>query len=415
MNTDLHKTNISRLLSCMKKPNCRHTSIKAPSVPTARQEDLMHTVATPRRQAFTLVELLVVIAIILLLMAMLIPAVQKVREAANRAVCASHLRTIGQAMSLYLAANQQRFPTGGGDNPLPRSLTDQHKPSVRDKQDWGWMFQLLPYLENDNLFQLTSGTFLTPYGPGFNYAINPQGDAIVASTTIENYFCPSRRPPQVLKTEVGDRAQNDYAGNIGAFTLYTEGGIYHSACANASGYEVGKPNNPFRNGVFIKSQRYSNSNYSVIDSLIHIRDISDGMANTILAGEKRMNQTHYKAPTFGDTDGYTAGFIADTLRSGWRSPARDFENDNPNAASDRFGSAHPFSCNILFCDGSVRSVSYNIPDNKEVRQVYNAMLMEWGLAMLPPPAPPYSMELTLFQRLCHRADGGTTNLTLLDD
>ncbi len=388
-------------------------------------------VASGRRIAFTLVELLVVIAIILLLMAMLLPAIQKVREAANRAVCASHLRQIGSAMSLYLAANQQRYPTGGGDNPMPRSLGATSLPSTRADQDWGWMYQILPYLENDNLFRTMQGPTVFPlsvYGLT-NYSINLGGDAVIASTAIENYFCPSRRSPQIISTEVGKRAMNDYVGNIGAFTLYLENGHYHSACANATGYKEGKPKNPFRNGVFVKSRYKFDNSYKTVDEIIHIRDISDGLANTILGGEKRMNQSHFGSPQFGDTDGYVAGFIADTLRSGAKPPARDFENDDPNAASDRFGSAHPFSANILFCDGSVRSVSYNIPDNKVACQVYNDMLKVWGINMLPvsptepaqgaphsPPFyPPYSMELTLFQRLCHRADGGRTDLSLLDD
>lgn len=388
------------------------------------------------RNGFTLVELLVVIAILMLLVAMLLPAIQKVRESANRVVCASHLRTIGQAMSLYLAANQQRFPTGGGDasynlgageKGMPRSLTAAGLPASRAEQDWGWMYQILPYMENDTLWRHRQGPLspfiLAPYG------IDIPGDATVAETTIETYFCPSRRGPQALLAEFGKRAMNDYAGNIGAFTLYLENGHYHSACANASGYKEGKPKNPFRNGIFVKSRYKFDNSYKAVDEVIHIRDVSDGMANTIVAADKRMNQSHYGSPQFGDVDGYVAGFIADTLRAGAKPPARDWENDDPNAASDRFGSSHPFSINVLFCDGSVRQVSYNIPENKVACQVYNDMLKVWQIYMLPvsptePPQgaphagpfyPPYSIELTLFQRLCHRADGGRVELSLIED
>ena len=111
---------------------------------------------TGRRRAFTLIELLVVLAIILLLLAMLLPAIQKVREAANKMTCASRLRTIGQAVALYCANNQQLFPSGGGDNPLPRTLNAVGLPTRRLEQDWGWMYQILPYLEQETLWKLRS-------------------------------------------------------------------------------------------------------------------------------------------------------------------------------------------------------------------------------------------------------------------
>ncbi len=379
------------------------------------------------RKGFTLVELLVVLAILLLLMAMLLPALQRVRESANKMVCASHLRQIGQAVQLYLASNNQLFPSGGGDNPNPRTLNAVGLPTVRVEQDWGWMYQILPYMEQDPLWRLRSPSAPVPsyFSP---YGIDQVADAQIVSSPIETYFCPSRRNPQVLMTENGMRAMNDYAGNIGAFTLYDELGIYHSPCANAEGYEDGKPKNPFRNGVFIKSRYFKGKVSSAVDSAIHVRDISDGLANTLLAGDKRMNVTAFNQAQFGDTDGFTAGFIADTLRSGQNPPARDFYNDNPNAASDRFGSAHPYSINALFCDGSVRSISYDIPDNKAVCQVYNSMLGGYGGKIFPlpdgppkptvpwtGPYPPYCIELTLFQRLCHRSDGAHVDLHLLDE
>lgn len=368
------------------------------------------------RKAFTLVELLVVLAIILLLLALLLPAVQRVREAANKVLCASHLRQIGHGVQLYLASNNQLFPSGGGDNPLPRTLTAIGLPSSRMEQDWGWLYQILTYLEQESLWKLRSSNAPVPsYVSAFGY--DPAGDAEIAATPIETYFCPSRRNPQVIMTEVGRRAMNDYAGNIGAYTIYDANGLYHPACANATGWEEGKPKNPYRNGVFVKSRFFKSQVSKSTDSAIHVRDISDGLANTILAADKRMNSALYNQPQFGDTDGFTAGYIADTLRSGYFSPSRDFsiESPTPSDTIERFGSAHPFGINALFCDGSVRTISYNIPDNKKVCQVYNGYLSQRGVNPLPDPYPPYSLELTLFQRLCHRCDGSITELRLLDD
>lgn len=371
-----------------------------------------------QRRAFTLVELLVVVAIILLLMAMLLPAIQRVRESANKVVCASHLRQIGQAVALYVASNQQLYPSGGGDNPMPRTLNAVGMPSARLEQDWGWMYQILPYLEHDNLWRLRISD---PPIPSYVsvYGVDPLADAQIDSSPVELYFCPSRRNPQVLNTENGPRAMNDYAGNYGAFTLYLENGTYHSPCANATGYQEGKPQNPFRNGVFVKSRFFKAQKSSNVDSAIHVRDISDGLSNTILAGDKRMNISHWNRAQFGDTDGFTAGYIADTLRSGASPPARDFYNDDPNAASDRFGSAHPYSINAVFCDGSVRSISYNIPADIQILPVYNKMLGVWKIPPVDKNGNPdpnsYYVKMSLFQRLCHRCDTGTTNLTVLDE
>jgi prepilin-type N-terminal cleavage/methylation domain-containing protein/prepilin-type processing-associated H-X9-DG protein len=371
------------------------------------------------RFGFTLIELLVVIAIIILLLAMLLPAIQRVREAANKTVCATHLRNIGQAFSNYLTDSKQYFPTGGGDNPMPRSLQSNGLPTLRLTQDWGWMYQILPYLEQDELWRKR---ITNPVPPGSINAYSPngvdaEGDAAIAATPIPIYFCPSRRSPQAMvNPDVGLRAMNDYAGNIGSFTFYQENGVYHSPCANAESYEDGKPKYPFRNGVFIKSRHRNQGSAEAVDHLIHPRDITDGMANTLLAAEKRINNTFLGKAQFGDYDGYVAGYIADTLRSGQLPPARDFEGDNPDAATDRFGAAHPTSMNALFCDGSVRSISYQIPDDLQVCQAWNKFLGDvWNYPALPsPPYPPYSMHLTLFQRLCHRSDGGTINFSFLE-
>lgn len=378
-----------------------------------------------RRIGFTLVELLVVVAIILLLMALLLPSIQRVREAANRISCANNLRNIGQAVALFVASNGQTFPSGGGDNPLPRTLTGSGLPGKKVEQDWGWMYQILPFIEQEDLWKLRKGS-ATPFYSS-TYGVDLPADAIIASTPIPSYFCPSRRGPQVLTTvDAGARAMNDYAGNIGAFSLYLEGGIYHNACANSMGYDEGKPKNPYRNGVFVKSRFFKDELSNLIDPAIHVRDISDGLGNTLLAADKRMNSALYKQPQFGDTVGYCSGFIADTLRAGAQPPAKDFDIEY-DAASDRFGSSHLQGINALFCDGSVRTISYNIPDNKQVCQVYHKFLKYYqNINPLPdgPPAPtvpwtgpypPFSIEITLFQRLCHRSDGGTINFNLLDE
>src|SRR4051794_34180540 len=107
------------------------------------------------RNGFTLVELLVVVGILLLLVAMILPALQRAREAANKVECANNLRTIGHGIQLYLAGHGKYFPTGGGDiystsfpyypSP-PRGLSSAATPVSGLNQDWGWMYQILPYI-----------------------------------------------------------------------------------------------------------------------------------------------------------------------------------------------------------------------------------------------------------------------------
>jgi prepilin-type N-terminal cleavage/methylation domain-containing protein len=139
-----------------------------------------------RRPAFTLIELLVVMAIISILIGLLMPSVQKAREAANRISCGNNLKQIGLAAHMYHDTYQHLPPSRAQMGPLGKG---------REGPTWAWL--MLPYLEQDNLFKLW------PEGwsyPGFEPGKPITAEAIAKASSVlvspvPIYFCPSSRAP----------------------------------------------------------------------------------------------------------------------------------------------------------------------------------------------------------------------------
>ena len=212
------------------------------------------------RRGFTLIELLVVIAIIAILIGLLLPAVQKVREAAARMQCQNNLKQIGLALHNY-HDRMNGFPPGYFSNLQPGT-----QPSAPDGDctwneigpGWGWGAWLLDDLEQNNLYQQIR----------FDLNIQDPANAAVRTMTLKVYLCPSEPRPD-------------------PFTVVDAGGnplvmAPHSSYVGMNGAPNGVTSDAFdNNGAFIRNT-----------SLVTIKDITDGLSNTLFIGERCTNMSN---------------------------------------------------------------------------------------------------------------------------
>lgn len=290
-----------------------------------------------RRRGISLAELLVVVAVLVVFLALLLPAVQKVREAAARTQCANNLHRFGVAANEYHGVHGHLPPAGknGCDPPVHADITNRcqchpdylsESPYTLDtstaalrRQEWGWAYHLLPHLEQDAAYRLTD-------------------DDAVRRSVVKGQYCPSRREAR----QYGGLAKTDYAGNAGdGLGLDDTGGAI------------------VRTGI----------------KPVRFRDVTDGLGSTALFGEKRMKLDRFGLSRDDDESAFAAGWESEVVRAaladpdsagaGW-GPSRDVRFTDPRVFPDpdgglnQFGSSHPSGCLFVLCDGSVRAVRFDL-------------------------------------------------------
>jgi prepilin-type N-terminal cleavage/methylation domain-containing protein len=320
---------------------------------------------------FTLVELLVVIAIIGVLVALLLPAVQAARESARRMQCQNHLKQIGLAWHNH-NDTYGHLPTGGWG----WGWVGDPDEGVGVKQPGGWAFNILPFVEAQDIYNIARGKVGQP----------KQADlARMVGTPVKFYNCPSRRKPGLYPITSTSRrnfepvslgAKTDYAANCGdqQWNEYNEGppNLNPSNPVPPDQVPPGTANGP---------RVYTGVCYAC--SKIRFAEISDGTSNTIMVGEKFLHPTRWATGVdAADNENLYVGFNNDHFRSSGTNyyPPRA-DNPNPNFANLQvWGSAHTSVFNVVLCDGSVRGISYTIAQQpfRSLGNKADGMQLDWN-------------------------------------
>ncbi len=348
-----------------------------------------------RRSGFTLIELLVVIAIIALLMALLLPAIQKVREAANKMLCASNLRQLAIAAHNY--HNDYGVLPPGYLGPIPNNIAWPGL-AATNPQRWGWLTYLLPYIEADNVYKQLVGDFnVDQYGRRFD---NPTTNLVVIRTIIKTLVCPS--DDLLATTPASGYLTRRYTYHTGG-TAFSGGAFFATASMLGTGTTnyfgscgTGRGDSTFWaiwEGVMGNRTKLSLGQLTV----------QDGTSNTIMAGESlgdHVIPTRDYVQPWHDVAVVTS--IYGVGRSQLDGNTIFSTGANGGAHYLNFSSRHAAGAQFVMGDASVRTIRFG--NTWQIPALFN-----------PPTAAMLTSDWGLFQQMAGRRDGYTQDLSSIYD
>jgi prepilin-type N-terminal cleavage/methylation domain-containing protein/prepilin-type processing-associated H-X9-DG protein len=337
-----------------------------------RHKTNVHSSSPRMRTAFTLIELLVVIAIIAVLVGLLLPAVQKVREAAARMSCQNNLKQMGLACMTFADTHQSKLPCG-----FLGSEQVNAAPGTPGIHKTSWMALILPYIEQGNVSNIYD----------FTNDYDAQSNAVAVSTTIKVYNCPSTPNQPRFDTSASDNAGSTGFNTAGrAATDYSGLNAIKNFVANACPLTASVPANASKDDPRIIGCMTRDNEGGGLNAGVLITSITDGTSNTLMIGEDAGRPSWYASggqliaatgtkvnkegawsdpnanfSVDGSNPGCSAAFVG-TSTSDICVPGPTVPTSCPlNCTNDsEFFGFHTGGCNAAFADGSVHFISGTI-------------------------------------------------------